>query len=98
MCMYVCVCMYVYCIIILTKTFNPSKKLFNVHLIVSHIIKKLEDAYNSFVYNIRYIFQGSPQNSRVEWCLSKDQRNFEVLLHSSYHIKGKRLTSIPHSR
>ena len=40
-----------------------------------------------------YINQGSPQTSRVEWCSSKDQKDFEALLHSlymyMYHIKEK---------
>ena len=41
-------------------------------------------------FNSICVSQGSPQNGRVEWCLvERDQRDFEVLLHSLYHIKGK---------
>ena len=32
----------------------------------------------------------------IEWCLSKDQRHFEVLLHSLYHIKGKGAAPLSH--
>ena len=30
-----------------------------------------------------------PRTWGVEWCSSKDGRDFKVLLHSLYHIKGK---------
>ena len=69
--------------------------LFNLlHVYTFHVVfyKNATKPLNPFdllIEHLHMIGRVFSQNGRVEWCLSKDQRDFEVLLHSLYHIKGK---------
>ena len=60
----------------------------SLSLPLSHTRKELTKVYTwTFLNSLSSQILSLP--GRVQCCLLKDQRDFEVLLHSLYHIKGK---------